>query len=144
VRCHLSQIIPIKVYNDTAYSVITETDFSNTLSFFTEKTSKAILGRRLFVAISGYKFLHNFRKLGFITFDSVIDESYDLILDDRERYAAAIEQVRWLCEQEQQEIYSKIKDIVEHNHRLLMSRDWTTWSSDQVCAIVLNTVSAHS
>lgn len=144
ICCHLSQIIPIKVFNDTAYSIVAETDYDNTLSCFTEKTAKPILARRLFVVFSGYKFLHNLRKLGFLTFDNVIDESYDLIFDDNERYAAAMQQVQWLCQQDQTEIYNKVRDIVEHNYRLIMTRDWTTWSADQVRDIVLKTVSAHA
>lgn len=134
VRTGLSRVIPISVFNETAYSLITETDFDNSLSFFSEKTVKPMIARRLFVAFTGYKFLHNLHTLGFKTFHGIIDESYDLIEDDTARYTAAFEQVKYLCNMDQQEIYSKIKPIVEHNYELAMGRDWTSWAADKINA----------
>jgi hypothetical protein len=131
-QCHLSQVIPQQVYNNTAYSIVAETDHDNTLSFYSEKTAKAFIARRLFVAFSGYKFLQNLKSLGFQTFNSVIDESYDLIANDRERYSAAVEQVRWLCQQPQQEIIQRIRPILEHNHALIMNTDWNQFARDQI------------
>jgi hypothetical protein len=128
----LSRVIPIKVFNDTAYSIITETDHDNTLSFFSEKTAKPLIARRLFIAFTGYKFLQNLRELGFQTFDSVIDESYDLILNDNDRYTAAFEQVKYLCTQDQFTILSKIQPVVEHNHNLIMSTDWVYRAANQI------------
>lgn len=139
-RVHLSQIIPIKTFNETAYSIIAETDYDNTLSCFTEKTAKPMIARRLFIAFTGYKFMHNLRALGFKTFDGVIDESYDLIKDDNERYTAAFEQVKWLCEQDQDVIYAKIKPIVEHNFQLLMTRDWTEWPASRITQVINSTI----
>jgi hypothetical protein len=34
----LSQVVPISIYNETAYSIVCETNFDNHYSFFTEKT----------------------------------------------------------------------------------------------------------
>lgn len=131
-QCHLSQVIPIQVYNDTAYSVIAETDCDNTLSFYSEKTAKVMIARRLFVAFSGRGFLHNLRSLGFQTFGDIIDESYDQELDFDRRMSLAFEQVRWLCQQPQQEILKKITPIVEHNYDLIMKTDWTRLARNQV------------
>jgi hypothetical protein len=135
-QCHLSQVIPMTVYNNTAYSIIAETDHDNTLSFFSEKTAKPIIARRLFVVFSGYKFLHNLKAQGFKTFDHVIDESYDLEFDDAKRYSMAFDQVQQLCSQPQQEIYEKIKDVVEHNYQLLMTRDWTKWPAEKIQKLI--------
>jgi hypothetical protein len=131
-QCHLSQVIPQQVYNDTAYSIVAETDHDNTLSFYSEKTAKAFIARRLFVAFSGYKFLQNLRQLGFKTFDSVIDESYDLIQHDADRYTAAFEQVRRLCAMPQGEILETIRPTLEHNYDLIMSTDWNRYTRDQI------------
>lgn len=130
--CHLSQVIPVKLFNDTAYSIVAETDHDNTLSFYSEKTAKPMIARRLFVAFTGYKFLQNLRDLGFQTFGSVIDESYDQIQDDQLRYTAAFEQVRWLCNQPQAEILKKIQPVVEHNYQHLMHTNWTTFATSRV------------
>jgi len=134
--CHLSQVIPTAVFNDTAYSIVAETDHDNTLSFFSEKTAKPMIYQRLFVAFSGYKFLENLQSLGFKTFHGIIDESYDQIKDDIERYTQAFEQVRWLCEQDQADIIQQAQPILEHNYNLLMNTDWTTYSSDRVQSII--------
>jgi len=131
-QAHLSQVIPIQVFNDTAYSIVAETDADNTLSFFSEKTAKPILAKRLFIEFSGYRFLYNLRKIGFSTFGDIIDESYDLEINDYKRYKMAFDQVRRLCEMDQEAVYEMIRPIVEHNHSLIMSRDWTAWATDQI------------
>jgi hypothetical protein len=121
----LCRILPVRVYNQTAYSIVPETSIDNRYSFFTEKTAKPIMARRLFVMFSGYKFLQNLQALGFQTFSNVIDESYDSIYNDHDRWSAAFEQVQRLCKMDQQEVFEKIAPIVEHNYNLLMNTNWT-------------------
>jgi hypothetical protein len=84
-----------------------------------------MMARRLFVMFSGYKFLHNLRELGFRTFDTVIDESYDLIYNDHDRWSAAFEQLQKLCSMNQTWVFDQIADTVEHNYNLLMNTNWT-------------------
>jgi hypothetical protein len=120
----LSIILPIQVYNQTAYSIVAETGASNWYSFFTEKTAKPMMARRLFVMFSGQNFLHNLRELGFRTFGTVIDESYDTIYNNQKRWAAAFEQVRQLCNMDQTWVFDQIADTVEHNYNLLMNTNW--------------------
>ena len=120
----LSQIIPVSIYNDTAYTVVCETNFDNYYSFYTEKVAKPILSERLFVAVSGQHYLRNLRKLGFKTFDGVIDEQYDSVEDSQERFQLACEQIKWLCEQPQSEILEQIKPITEHNKKVMLETDW--------------------
>jgi len=135
-QCHLSQIIPIDVYNQTAYSILAETDADNSLSFFSEKTAKCFIGRRLFVAFTGYRFLQNLRDLGFQTFGSVIDESYDEIFNSRQRYRAAFHQVKNLCEMDQRTILDKIRPILEHNHNHIMNTDWNDFAIQRVNGLI--------
>jgi hypothetical protein len=120
----LARILPIEIYNQTAYSVVAETGYQNWYSFFTEKTAKPMMARRLFVMFSGYKFLHNLRSMGFRTFGNVIDESYDNIRDDQERWSAAFEQLQRLCSMDQTWVFDQIADTVEHNYNLLMNTNW--------------------
>jgi hypothetical protein len=120
----LSQIVPIDIYQKTAYSLVAETNACNEWNFYTEKTTKPILAKRLFIAIAGRYFLKNLRSLGFKTFDCVIDESYDLIEDDSDRWNTALAQMQWLCSQDQTEILSKIVDIVEHNLQILKQAEY--------------------
>lgn len=123
-RMSISQIVPLTVYNQTAYTAVAETNFDNHYSFYTEKTVKPILGKRLFVMYGGQYQLKNLRALGFKTFDTVIDESYDSITDFYERFNAVTDQIEYLQTQPQEEILDKIKPICEHNYNVIMTTDW--------------------
>jgi len=120
----ISQIIPIDIYNRTAYSLICETNSANDFIFYTEKTVKPILARRLFIIIGNRYSLEGLRRLGFKTFGGIIDESYDSLEYINERHLAAMEQLQWLCNQDQTTILNKCKDIVDHNYDLMYGRDW--------------------
>lgn len=120
----LSQIIPINVYNQTAYSVVAETCFHDNFAFYTEKTSKPMIARRLFIMFAGKNYLSNLRKLGFRTFDGIIDESYDQESDALIRWRLAWEQMLWLAKQPQEQILEKIRPIVEHNFNHIMTTNW--------------------
>ena len=120
----LSQVVPIDVYNKTAYSVVAETNWNNLYSFYTEKTVKPILGRRLFLLASGQYALQNLRKLGFRTFENAIDESYDREVGLVERCKMITEQIRYLESQAQDDILEKIRPICEHNYGHMMRTDW--------------------
>jgi len=120
----LSQIIPSSVYNETAYSVVAETNFDNHYSFYTEKIAKPILAERLFVVFSGKGYLENLRKLGFKTFDGIIDESYDLVEDHWERFDQCLEQIKYLMSRPQEEILEKIIPITVHNKQVMIETDW--------------------
>lgn len=135
-QCHLSQIIPTQVYNDSYYSVIAETDHVNEIIFFSEKTVKPILAKRLFVVFSGYRFLEHLRSLGFQTFDGIIDESYDTILDGPSRWAAAFEQIKFLCETDPAVVAQQIQPIVEHNFQHMMETDWNRYAIDRIQAVI--------
>jgi hypothetical protein len=120
----LSQIIPIDIYNQTAYSLVCETNFDNDFVFYTEKTVKPILARRLFITLGNRYHLEGLRRLGFKTFHGIIDESYDSIEGTIDRHNAALEQLKWLCEQDQADILARCRDIVEHNYDIMYGNDW--------------------
>lgn len=120
----LSQIIPISIYNQSAYSLVAETNVDNDYVFFTEKTVKPILAKRLFIMLGNRYVLARLRDLGFKTFDSVIDESYDTIEPVTDRHCAALDQMRWLTTQDQSLILNQLQPIVEHNARHMLTTDW--------------------
>lgn len=123
-RMSISQIVPLRIYNQTAYTLVAETNFSNHYSFYTEKSIKPILARRLFVTLGGQYQLANLRKLGFYTFGDVIDESYDEVEANLDRFRLVLDQVAYLETQPQEEILAKIKPICEHNFNLMLTTDW--------------------
>ena len=120
----LSQIIPTNIYNQSYYSIVAETHTDNSLVFLTEKTAKPLIAKRLFVLFGSRYSLQFLHSIGFKTFDSVIDESYDSIEATDTRMMQALAQVEYLCKQDPQIIIEKIKPVVEHNHRLIMDTDW--------------------
>jgi hypothetical protein len=80
---------------------------------------KALLAQRLFVMFSTQDFLLNLKKLGFETFDSVIDESYDSIVDQWQRYSAAYAAVQYVAKQNHKTLLQKIQPVLDHNQNRL-------------------------
>ena len=120
----VSQIVPTKIYNQTNYSIVAETNAENNFSFPTEKVTKPLMAGRLFVVIAGQHYLRNLRSLGFKTFDSIIDESYDAEPDPKQRWSMAMQQCEWLCQQDPALILEQVKPIVDHNKQLIFTHDW--------------------
>jgi hypothetical protein len=115
----ISPYVPWEIYRQTWYTIICETGFTGDGFFLTEKTTKALFAKRLFVMFAPCQFLKYLRELGFKTFDSVIDESYDEELVDLTRYQMAFAQMLSLTQQDPTEVYNKVQDILEHNQRRL-------------------------
>lgn len=118
-KMHPSQVVPLKIYNESAYSVVMETYCDNEYTFFTEKTIKPIIAKRLFIIVAGQHYLKNLRALGFKTFAGIIDESYDEEPRFKVRCHMIIDQIAVLCRQSQAEVYNKILPIVTHNYNHL-------------------------
>jgi hypothetical protein len=115
----VSNTIPTKIYAQTRYSVITESHHQGNF-FFSEKTAKAILDKRLFVAFSEFNYLKNMKELlGFKTFDNIIDESYDATYDVVARFYMAFEQMLKLSKMDYREVQEQTKEIREFNYNRL-------------------------
>ena len=120
---HLSTVIPIEIYNQTYYTLVTETNYANEYTFYTEKIIKPMLAGRLFVVLAGQYYLKNLRDMGFMTFDGIIDESYDNEPDLEKRFIMALQQVEYLCKQTPQKIYQQAETIINHN-KSLANTNW--------------------
>jgi len=119
INIQISNILPIEIYNQTYYSVIAESRYRNDYTFFTEKTVKPIVAKRLFIAFCGQYYLKNLQSLGFQTFNNIIDESYDSVENDIERWTKASQQMLFLMEKPSKEIVEKIQTVVEFNFKHL-------------------------
>jgi|694.fasta_scaffold92009_4 hypothetical protein len=122
----LSQFIDLDFYNQTAYSIVFETHFfenfitENETYFMTEKIAKPILAKRMFLVVGVANYLEKLRNLGFKTFDTVIDESYDKVTDLDQRQELIIQEMKKLVKIDQEVILQKIEPIVQHNFYHLM------------------------
>ena len=119
-----SQIIPVEIYNQSYYSIVAETIQFNEYSFFTEKVAKPLVSRRPFIAFAGVNYLANLRKLGFLTFDCIVDESYDQEPNPEKRYAMAWQQVEYLLNQNPDCVLQQCKNVIDHNANWFLQTDW--------------------
>jgi len=121
---HASAVLPVSVYNQSYYSVVAETTYKNTYNQYTEKVAKPIIAKRPFVAFAGQHYLRNLKSLGFKTFDSLLDESYDSVEDLDQRMQLAWQQLEWLCKQDPVNVYNKLQPVLEHNFHHFIKTDW--------------------
>lgn len=115
----ISQVLPFKIYQQSAFSIVCESSFDNSYVLTSEKIAKPLLCLRMFIVISGQYYLKYLRSLGFKTFDGIIDESYDKEPDNQKRWTMAMQQVALLCQQDQTKILKSIVPIVLHNRDLV-------------------------
>lgn len=65
------------VWNRYQIEVVSETDSIDNF-WFTEKTANCLATGKPFVLVSGQYSLHRLREMGFVTFNEILDETYDL------------------------------------------------------------------
>jgi hypothetical protein len=131
IKKSISPYVPWKIYQQTQYTILTETIGTGNCFFMSEKSTKSLYARRLFVAFSNANYLTGLQRLGFETFSSVIDESYDKNVLDFDRFRQATEQLIYLSNQDYQKVYQKIKPILDHNHNRLFELQTETYKRMQ-------------
>lgn len=129
VTNHTSCVSPDKIFQNTHYSIICETLGTGSDFFLSEKTVKAMFAKRVFVVFGARHFLRRLQELGFQTFDSIIDESYDNEPVDEIRYQKAMLQVLRLAHfLTPDSVDRHVNYAVENNFRQLaairVSTDW--------------------
>ena len=112
------------LYNDSYFNIVLETmiDIDNSGGqFITEKTFKPIFNNQFFVAVSSHNHMAHLRELGYQTFGRVIDEHYDSIEDNQERFEAVLSLTKSLCAKPLSElhlIYHELQPEIQHNHQV--------------------------
>lgn len=120
----LSQVVPMNIYSQSKFTLVTETQVDNDHSFFTEKVVKPLLAKRIFLVCSGQHYLRNLRHIGFKTFAPVIDESYDEVESLELRISMIEEQMQKLAASDAVQLYESCRPVLEHNQTLLLSTAW--------------------
>jgi hypothetical protein len=109
--------MPVKLYNQSYFNLIVETDVNFPDSFFlTEKTIKFLISGQPFVVVSNPDHLKNLKEIGFRTFDHLWDESYDSIQDFESRIDAIIKLCEYLSTDfDWQSNRNQLEEIKKHN-----------------------------
>jgi len=102
-------------YIDTYFSLITETVFHTPYSFRTEKIWKAILMGHPWICVANPGFYRDMHNLGFKTFGSLIDESFDAIGNPQDRLTRIADSVQELCRSDLPSFLDATKSICKYN-----------------------------
>lgn len=139
-RTNPVNIIPddIVYHKNSYFSIVTETlYFDNNYPavwhkanvedsiFFTEKTYRCFALKHPFILLGRPGSLIELRKSGYKTFYPFIDEKYDEIVDNVERFEFIVSEINRLCNFNNDEWIKwahGIKEIVNHNHTHFFNR----------------------
>lgn len=84
-------------YPSTVFNGLDSPYFGNDTVFLSEKTFKPIVYGHPFILLGEPNSLRELKKLGYQTFSTWINEDYDSIEDDNDRFSFLIEEIRRLC-----------------------------------------------
>tara|TARA_R100000008_G_scaffold86576_1_gene80252 strand:+ start:3121 stop:4581 length:1461 start_codon:yes stop_codon:yes gene_type:complete len=110
------------VYNDSMFSVVTETSAHPGEYYISEKVFKPIGQSHPFIVFGSQGTLKELRDIGFKTFSPFIDETYDTVrkAEDRcELIMGEIVRLTNLSDSEKLEWMENIKPIIEYNRKFL-------------------------
>jgi len=117
-------LIETNHFTDSYCNIVLETHFDADGSggaFLTEKTFKAIKHGQPFVIVGCPGSLAALRELGYRTFDHVVDNSYDTIQNNTERWIAVRSVIAQLKSQDLHTWFESCRSDVEHNQQLFCS-----------------------
>lgn len=113
-----------KFYLDTYFHITSETSFvgDSKHPFFSEKTFHPMVNLQPFIFVGNPFSLKQLQDFGFKTFHPYIDETYDQIVDPKERFKLIekeIEKLASMTHQELHDLYYILSDRVIYNQNLL-------------------------
>jgi hypothetical protein len=117
-------------YLNTYFSIVNETTFHTKpgydgVPFLSEKIFKCIAMKHPFVLVTAPNSLQYLKKLGYKTFENIIDESYDNVIKDDERMFAIIREVQRLCNLKNQDLDAfliEARKICDYNYQVLKNK----------------------
>jgi hypothetical protein len=107
-------------YDDSWFSVITETEMRDRPSRITEKPFKSLVSFHPLIVFGNPGALAALRGLGYRTFSGIIDESYDQVDEPRRRFEMAYQEFRRLCALDGSELHTmeqKLSRTLHYNAR---------------------------
>jgi hypothetical protein len=104
-------------YIDTYFSLVTETEFHHPYSFRTEKIWKPIMAGHPWIGAGSCGFYRDLKNLGFKTFDYLIDETFDQIINSQQRIERVAQVVEDLCQQDLSKFLDEAKQTCKYNQQ---------------------------
>lgn len=108
-------VVNPRCYMHTWFSLVTETVFDYPYSFRTEKIYKPILMGHPFVVAGNQGYLRDLKNLGFQTFDTIIDETYDDIADPLKRIERVCDLVYNIVSTGASKFWEASREICKYN-----------------------------
>ncbi len=117
-------------YENTYFSVVSETtyftrEWYHSARFLSEKAFKPIAMKHPFILVSVPYSLEIYKIMGYKTFSTIIDESYDTELDDGKRMLMILSEIERLCNLNAEELEKFIlsaREICDYNYEVLISK----------------------
>lgn len=111
-------------YKYFGVDIVTETVLNYPYPYITEKTMRPIASKRPFIVVGAPNILSLLKRKGFRTFDTIIDESYDSIVDPSDRFDSVTASIKKFVTQPIEKIradVASISDVLEHNFKTYLS-----------------------
>lgn len=112
-------IVNARVYEDTHFSVVTETIYDYAHSFRTEKIWKPMIMCHPFVAVANRGYYRDLHQAGFRTFSHVIDESFDGIDNPQDRADRTVAVIEDIVANGAGAFARAVADVCEYNYEHL-------------------------
>lgn len=103
-------------YQKIGVDIVAETAMHYPYPFITEKTYRPIACGRPFIILGPVGTLKFLQHLGFMTFSSIIDESYDLLPDAEERFYQACQSIKKFVDRP---VHDIVRDVVRVKAELM-------------------------
>jgi hypothetical protein len=129
ISSHNSASYDTEHYAQCAIDVVLETLFDDDRLYLTEKILRPIACGKPFILAGTHGSLEYLRSYGFKTFDNIIDESYDTIVDPLKRLDAIVNvmtKIHNLSPHARQQQQTEMLKICQHNRRHFFSIEFVS------------------
>ena len=114
-------------YSTMGIEVVLETIFDDTRWHLTEKALRPIACGRPFILAATPNSLDYLQSYGFKTFHGLIDETYNLIVNPKERLQAIVTEMKRISQlpaDEKKQLWQQLYTIAERNKKKFFSSQW--------------------
>jgi len=115
----------LSYYNDIFIDVVCETYHEGDCFLPTEKIGRCFASKTPFIVYGGRNYLRNLKKLGFKTFEGIINESYDFHEGATRLFemSKVIDNLSTKSLEQLTVLYQQMQGILEHNYKIYISLD---------------------